>query len=702
MPTLGVLQARLQELRELGVRGAAFRSWWEFKTRSGLGAYLELPVEKLAFELAPAVRLDPRTIGFASPESVMRIVEGRIGQEAQRALLTHANDAACGRILCFGRWHASYGDPIDWHLNPISRYRWAGECHWSSALKHTSEIGDVKFTWEVGRFPHGYWMGRAGAFFPDYRQRFCKSLLQHIEAFESSNPFGRGVHWYSGQEVAIRTLSFLFAYHAFGYQRPFGEYVARALYRAGLYLQSHIDYSREAVYNNHLIWEAVGLYFAGSLLSGVPGTGRWASAGRRILDQQAERQIYPDGGYIQQSNSYHRMAIQAYLVASILNEKTPPDWRAAVERSLDFLVAQQNPTTGQLPNFGANDGTLPCILSTCDYTDFRPALQSASLFARGERLYEPGPWDEEAAWLLGSSSLERPLHRPLFSSRSFEHTGQHVLRGKDGGSFAVFRCGSLQDRFSQIDMLHLDVWWHGHNVLADPGSYLYNGPREWHDHFLRTESHNTVQVDHRDQMLHYRRFKCLYWTRAKLLRFEDNADWALCEGEHYGYQRHPGRCVHRRSVLLVKDDLWVVADRMEGSGTHHVRIHWLGGNFPYCPGLDGQTSLRLETPDGPFHVGVFNAAGGPLSGAIVAGQDDPPRGWLSRYYGEKVPVPSLVVEMSERLPFTLVSILSPHVPFASVSASTWSVTAGNRIVEFELSAAGIQPRSLMPAAAPVS
>jgi asparagine synthase (glutamine-hydrolysing) len=247
-------------------------------------------------------------------------------------------------------------------------------------------------------------------------------------------------------------------------------------------------------------------------------------------------------------------------------------------------------------------------------------------------------------------------------------------------------------------MLHLDVWWRGHNVLADPGSYLYNGPEEWHDHFLCTEGHNTVQVDGRDQMLHYRKFKCLYWTKAELLRFEDNADWALCEGAHYGYQRHPGRCVHRRSVLFVKDDLWVVVDRMEGSGTHRVRLHWLGGDFPYRPGVDGQTSLQLETPDGPFHVAVFNAAGGPMSGEIVAGQDDPPRGWLSRYYAEKVPVPSLSVELADRLPLTLVSILGPHVPSVSVSASSWSVMAGDRIVEFQLSAAGIiEPRSLKPA-----
>jgi asparagine synthase (glutamine-hydrolysing) len=302
-----------------------------------------------------------------------------------------------------------------------------------------------------------------------------------------------------------------------------------------------------------------------------------------------------------------------------------------------------------------------------------------------------------AVWFCGPSAMELPLRTVHRTSVSFSHTGYHVLRGRQPENFAAFRCGTILDRFSQIDMLHLDVWWRGHNVLADSGSYLYNGPEEWHDHFLSTESHNTVQVDGRDQMLHYRKFKCLYWTKAELQRFEDNADWTLCEGEHYGYQRHPGRCVHRRSVLFLKEDLWIVVDRIAGSGTHRVRLHWLGGDFPYRPGLDGRTSLQLETPDGPFHVGVFNAAGCPLPGEIVAGQDAPPRGWLSRHYGEKVPVASLAIELSERLPLTLVSILGPHVPSVSVSAAAWSVIAGDRAVDLAITAEGIiQPRLFTP------
>jgi asparagine synthase (glutamine-hydrolysing) len=536
-------------------------------------------------------------------------------------------------------------------------------------------------------------MGRAGAFFPEAAGELRERFAGQLSSFEREAPFGLGVHWHSGQEVAVRTLSLVFAYEAFGRPAALEGFLFRALCRAGLYIEWHIEYAREAVFNNHLIWEALGLYMAGRLLKGVPEASRWEYAGRQILDDQANQQVYSDGGYIQQSHTYHRMAIQGYLAASRFLGAVPAAWRPALERSLEFLTAQQCPTSGKLPNFGPNDGTLPCLLSTCDYTDFRPTLQALSLLVRGERQYPPGPWDEEVAWLAGTDVLEAPLRRTVLASRSFLQSGQHVLRGKSSDSFGVFRCGSLRDRFGQIDMLHLDVWWRGHNVLADAGSYLYNGPEEWHNHFVRTEAHNTVRVDGRDQMVHFRRFKNLYWTKARLVHFEDGPDVATAAGEHYGYQRYPGACIHHRSIIFAKDDLWIVIDRISGTGEHEVLLHWLGGDYPFSTDSSGAV-LRLQTADGPFTVTAYDGQGNAITGDIVAGGDSPPRGWLSRYYGEKVPVPSFVLKRKSRLPVQIVSVLSAGVPSVHCRGLRWSVSSELSRVEFSLRGSGVLPEEL--------
>jgi hypothetical protein len=575
-------------------------------------------------------------------------------------------------------------------------------------LTENTLAGDVKLGWEVGRFPQAYVMARNATFVPESAFDLSAAFFSQTRSFLDYNPTGLGIHWNSGQEIALRMMAWLFGLHVFshpgGIPTDLQADISKHISTSGTHIAQHIEYARDSVYNNHLLSEALGLYVAGRILPNSENGRAWALEGRRLLEQEADRQMYPDGGYLQQSHNYHRFAIQIYLWAQAFakahGDPVPARWIRAMERSLDLLLAHESPTDGRLPNYGANDGSLPLPLSTCDFSDFRPTLQAVSVVTRQERVFPPGPWDEMATWLCGSNALDLPFRKPSQTSVSFSYTGYHVLRGRQPENFGTFRCGKVLDRFSQIDMLHLDLWWRGHNVFVDPGSYLYNGPARWHNHFVRTESHNTVQVDGRDQMLHFRRFKCLYWTSAKLLRFEDNADWTLCVGEHYGYQRHPGRCIHMRSVLFLKDDFWVVVDRIQGSGAHRIRLHWLGGDFPYRAGHYEQSSLQLETPDGPFHLAVFNDTGRALSGEIVAGQDDPPRGWLSRYYGEKIPVPSLSTQVSGRLPLTLVSLLGPHVPCVTVSDSSWSVTTGERTFDFELAADGIQLTSLNLISAP--
>jgi len=691
----------VQEFRELGVSGTIFRVGWEVKQRSGVGELLEPPTPKWngsANGQAVAATVKFNRLPWGDPEAVAEVMCDRLSDAELSRLHEVAINAAHGRILSFGRNVADYGRPIDWYVNPSNGRHWKSSVHWSKALREESIVGDVKLTWEAARFPQAYYFARASTFIPELRPALAETFAEQIVSFVEQNPHGKGVHWNSGQEIVIRLMAWVFGLRVL--LRTSEETaslpltIARSVFEGALHVERHLEYAHKAVYNNHLLSEALGLYLAAQLWPETPEAARWQKQGLAILESEAERQCYPDGGYILQSHNYHRVAMQTYLWAWSLYRaggQEPPDaWRRAMERSLDFLLAQQNLADGRLPNYGANDGALPAVLSTCDYSDFRPTLQALSVATRGERIYEPGPWDEETAWLLGPKALDVPMRPPTQKSVSFAHTGYHVLRGRDTANFATFRCGTILDRFSQIDMLHLDVWWRGLNVLVDGGSYLYNGPEEWHGHFLRTGSHNTVEVDGRDQMLHYRRFKNLYWTQAKLLQFEETNDYALCGGEHYGYRRYTGQCMHRRSVLFVKDDLWVVVDRILGSGTHGARLHWLCGDFPYDETAGG---LILDTTEGEFSIRVLDDAGQPLAGDVVSGQEKPPRGWLSRYYGEKQPVPSLAVKQRGTLPLTFVSILGARTPQVGTSDGVWQIDGSRSTTRFRIADGLILPET---------
>lgn len=688
----------LQELRELGVRGTAFRATWELKHRTGLDRVLDRRPRSSA--VRGAVEDWTRRLPMPDPASVGAALLSRIPSANVDGLVFQADEASRGRILCFGRWFGNYGEPVDWQLNPITGQRWDSNASGPLAFQGGTEAGDVKLAWEAARFPHAFQMARAATFRPELAEPLARALLGQLEHFTTANPYDKGIHWASGQEVAHRLFAWLFAMDVLFLRGAecarAAEVVAAALRQGAAHIERNIDYARIAVYNNHLISEALALYGAGVLLGDTPEAIRWRHTGKSILSEQTERQFYPDGAYIQLSPNYQRSALQSLLwacrLARVDGDSVPAPWLAALDRSLGFLIAHQNPTDGRLPNAGPNDGTLPSVLSTCDFSDFRPTLQAVSVLVRGKRLYDPGPWDEEAAWFAGPTALDLPLAAPVRRSVSFTHTGYHVLRGNDEGSFASFRCGNIRDRFGQIDMLHLDLWWRGLNLLVDGGSYLYNGPAEWHDYFMRTESHNTVVIDDRDQMLHFRRFKNLYWTRARLLGFNDEPARAVCTGEHYGYARHPGHCVHRRSVLFEKDDVWVVADTIFGAGDHRAALQWLASDA--TARYDSSAGrMTLGTPHGPFSVAVYDERARPLAGTVAAGAECPPRGWLSRYYGEKVPAASLRADAAGPVPLTFLSVIAPGTPVLSREGAVFRVSGAPRPVAFRLVEGTLKPEA---------
>jgi asparagine synthase (glutamine-hydrolysing) len=144
-------------------------------------------------------------------------------------------------------------------------------------------------------------------------------------------------------------------------------------------------------------------------------------------------------------------------------------------------------------------------------------------------------------------------------------------------------------------------------------------------------------------------------------------------------------------MIFLHDDVWIVADTILGDGEHDVRLQWLGGAFPH-EARDG--GLRLLTPAGPFDVQCRFVDGHPLSGSVVAGGEDPPRGWISRYYGEKVPAPSLVVDICGSLPMTLLSILSAGDVGVHVSGEDWTVDHSRGKIRFVCRPAGLEIRGV--------
>jgi hypothetical protein len=78
--------------------------------------------------------------------------------------------------------------------------------------------------------------------------------------------------------------------------------------------------------------------------------------------------------------------------------------------------------------------------------------------------------------------------------------------------------------------------------------------------------------------------------------------------------------------------------------------------------------------------------GEPLQATVLAGSEQPIREWLSRYYGEKTPVPSFEVCVRREFPCRIVTILAAGPASWSVVDDRWTVKSNGVRAELAIGA----------------
>jgi asparagine synthase (glutamine-hydrolysing) len=287
-----------------------------------------------------------------------------------------------------------------------------------------------------------------------------------------------------------------------------------------------------------------------------------------------------------------------------------------------------------MPVYGSNDGALVLPLNNCDFTDYRPLLQLGSYLTKGIRCFESGAWDEPLYWIYGSDALQAKVSAPPQTSQNYADGGVSILRGSQ--SKAIICCTDFRSRPSHADQLHVDLWIRGQNIACDAGTYLYSGEvRKWRNGLAHTAVHNTVIVDHKDQMRMVSRFTWTNWSRGKILKHGEH----LWQGEHDSYKP----VTHKRTVMALENDRWLVVDHLHDTRPHHYALHWLLNDFPY----EQKENLLLLSIDSLKHkvqVGLLN---GKSAFSIVRGDLNSARGWRSQYYGNKEPAISVILEADQ-------------------------------------------------------
>jgi asparagine synthase (glutamine-hydrolysing) len=695
---------------ELGPRWSAFRLAYAFRLRSGL-IRLQTPQYKWDDRppkhwLKPTIPSEPDSYAawrkqkapkfffnnINRPErsderSFRRVVEGRWDTSQS---IEEANRLLNGELKYFSHTYHQTNFPPNWHRDPITGTELDSTQHWSQisddhvtarralALPDSIPFGDeaipnheeaasakpashsvpfgerhvdIKYVWEPNRFAFVYILVRAYAATGD--EKYPQAFWQLIQDWAEHNPPNTGANWKDGQEIALRLMAWTFGFYAFIHSpsttpehiSQFTQLVAAQAER----IHANIGYAI-STRSNHTISEAFGLWMVGLLFPELKEAEKYLTLGKRLLEEEANKQIFPDGSYAMYSLNYHRFILHLYLYAIQLGKLNQSPFSnyliSALSNSIRYLSHLIDPASGHMPVYGSNDGALVLPLNNCDFTDYRPLLQLGSVITTGQTMFESGDWDEDVYWLCGAEplSLQGRGVGVRVQTNSFPQGGTYILRNTN--SHAILRCTHYTSRPSHADQLHMDLWMNGHNIAIDAGTYLYSGEGIWRNGLARTSAHNTVTVDGADQMTMVSRFTWTNWAKGKVLKQTDNV-W---QGEHNGYKP----ICHKRTVLALEGDRWLVIDDLNASESHHYSLHWLLG--------DGKYGVEELTPQGlaPAKFLLLNyltshlpnskilIQSGVMEGkakfSIVRADPNSTRGWRSRYYGHKEPAISLQLE----------------------------------------------------------
>jgi len=609
-----------------------------------------------------------------------------VGERASE-VIQEADEIAGGQGRIFGILsRLPAGDPA---ISPAGEHNPLD--HWTTfeGKDHPLVAGqDIRLIWEAGRLGWIYPLARAYRLTGD--DRYPQAFWQNIEAFLAANPPNRGPHWSSGQEVAVRLVGLAFGGQVFARSAAATPerraWLAAAIADHARRIPPTLIYAR-AQNNNHLVTEALGLYTAGVLLPDEQDASGWRKLGWRWLNHAFQKQIRPDGTYVQHSTNYHRLVLQAALWAWALSQQAGDEWPI---QSLDrlrlathWLYAQLDPASGRVPNLGANDSAYLFPLAAGGLHDYRPVLQACGRAFLGVDLFPPGVWDEMSLWFglePTGSSLDGKTETAMPSgaaptAAAATAAAQSRLDCPTSQSWASLRAVHYHERPSHSDPLHVELWWRGQNLALDAGTYSYNADPPWDNALVVTRVHNTIQIDGQDPMLRAGKFLWLDWAQARFLgRSSDpERDEESLSAEHSGYARLG--VIHERTLSRQGLHGWQVIDRLkpvESPGTssvlqgqsHRAELVWLLPDWPWD--LDS-TCLRLESPYGWVQIDVEAGCGStpgegePLhltcqlirAGEILAGGGLPDyiRGWYSPTYGQKQPALTWCAVVQSPLPF---------------------------------------------------
>ena len=507
---------------------------------------------------------------------------------------------------------AFHGMPPDWHADPTTHATWPMLFQGDIQVRNRDDIGDVRVVWELNRMQWLFDVAVCYRYTGD--DRYAERIEGIIDHWIEANPVDVGINWMSGMESAIRAQTWIWlAFLLCRCDRPrLSTILVHGIWSHLRHVEENLSQFSSA--NNHLIIEAATLFVAGLVFPEFEASTRWRRAAERIIAREVPRQLRPDGVSAEQSVHYHAFVLEALLMMTLLAEKNGISMDAVVESRIQGMVRFLTVMTddkGRVPQIGDSDDGRVSPLSCEAESYYSYLLVLGRRFAEGA--IPVAHTSTRARWvtgedMTGSDRPSNPCTTPLVMT-SFADSGYVVTRDTASSRVITFDAGphGLERlcAHAHADALSVTLSVRGVDVLADPGTYIYNIRRQQRDEIRSTAAHSTVMVDGRSQSEPGGPFVWISKTDATLEHSGWGSWFTFAVGYHDGYT--PIR--HTRFVLVVHD-MMIVGDRLHGDSPHGIE-----GAHSYRQAFTLGKDIRHRDIDGGW---MLDHTTGPMATVLMS------------------------------------------------------------------------------------
>ncbi len=496
-------------------------------------------------------------------------------------------------------------EPIDWYFSDNSGKRWP-ECHYARInYRPGNPYGDVRINWELSRLQ----------FLPAMAvtdEDLAKSILAD---WLVKNPYLHGPGYLASMEVALRWISIYWAVCLF--KKPIDvslqQNLAGLAIASGKFIESR--FSTHSSAGNHLIVEAVGLFWIGKALQKEKTGKRWLRKAQEILWKQTLIQLNPDGTNKEQSFWYLGFVVDALFHYLLLEDRQiiPGQVISRIEKATEFMHEMILPD-GSFPDYGdRDDGVVFRVNGACKQSPFSDLLNIDTFFFNCSDVASDTP--QLKTYADGGMTLMKwDKCRLLF---------RHAPLGMGN------TCGH-----GHADALSILFSWNNTPVLIDLGSGQYNGNQYIRNFFRSTIAHNTVEIGSENQakiigpFMWEKTYEICLTETEKLPSF-------FVEAYHTGYKEKFG-IVHKRKIEWLAPYHIEIGDVFSGFGGVRCKgAFHLGA----CKTIVNKgNSVEAEFDDFIFSI-TFPSD---FTVDIFHGSEHPFMGWRSTIYGVWEPIYSIV------------------------------------------------------------